>query len=88
MTRRRLWRPLSLAALALAALTGCDLGAAARTTRVRDLADAVKTELYAQRGAAGCLASFTINVEGPTHFDGTGAKAGTSKILLIIKWRA
>lgn len=27
MTRRRLWRPLSLAALALAALTGCDLGA-------------------------------------------------------------
>jgi len=67
---------------------GTDLGAEARSMRVRDLADDVKAQLYAQMGVAGRLASFVIAIEGPTHFDTTGAKAGTSKILLIIKWRA
>ncbi|MFC4902397.1 hypothetical protein BJF77_04740 [Kocuria sp. CNJ-770] len=45
MTRRRLWRPLSLAALALAALTGCDLGAEEIQQDVEQGAEEVQQDL-------------------------------------------
>ena len=45
MTRRSLWRPLSLAALALAALTGCDLGAERIEQEVEQGAEDVQQEV-------------------------------------------
>ncbi|KLU11195.1 hypothetical protein [Kocuria sp. SM24M-10] len=54
MTRRRLWRPLSLAALALAALTGCDLGAEEIQQDVEQGAEEVQQDLEqgAEEGVA------------------------------------
>ncbi|MUN63644.1 hypothetical protein GMA12_10880 [Kocuria sediminis] len=45
MTRHRLWRPLSLAALALAALTGCDLGAEEIRQDVEQGAEEIQQEV-------------------------------------------
>lgn len=61
--------------------------AATRAARIRDKADAIRTQLYAQRGASGKLARFTIDIEGPRHFVPTHAKAGHSNILLVISYQ-
>jgi hypothetical protein len=54
--------------------------------RLRNIGGAIRDEMLALQGTAGCLSHVTIDVEGPIRRDETGADAGTAQILLTIKW--
>jgi hypothetical protein len=58
-----------------------------RAEALLDIADAVRTGLYAARGSAGALASFTVDIGDPVHYDPTTANKGKSMIPLTIRFR-
>lgn len=58
-----------------------------RAEALLDIADDVRTGLYAARGSVGALARFTVDIGDPMHFDPTTPNKGKSMIPLTIRFR-
>ena len=59
----------------------------ARAAALYDIADDVRTGLYALRGTAGSLAMFTVAIGDPMHFAANTGNAHKSMIPLTLKYR-
>jgi len=60
---------------------------AGRAEALYDIADTVRTGLLALRGSVGALATFTVALGDPSHFDPTTAQKGKGMIDITIRFR-